>query len=608
MKNNIELLLVNSYAPRQRSISDAAIDNSISIIRTALEDKNINTLVVDDQRLSLLENGVPQWGKMLLRKLTKLQLKYYKNKAIGGALFLLGWPLHAFTLLKRRQYMQDRLDSVVQEIQENNIPFLGIKLWYGDAYTWSLKLAAAVRRQCPETVIIAGGPQTKVYGDIILDDGEFDLVIMGPGESVLANIVAIRRKYATKDDFLREVEKAYGSCFITAGGFSGDKNQVVRELAVQTVPLYRDEDLDDKILFHTIVDGVGCSWNACNFCSHTRCQVNFTSRPVEDIIEEIETMVRRGVSFFRFSSSETPLQHGRTIAEAIVQQGINIRFSMFARAIRPDKEALEAYRLMIRAGLRAVFMGGETGHDLVNRQIMNKGVEKKNIVDTIATIRLASDAAGLPCRIGLALIYPCPVPEGVSLEDVYKSNVALIDETLPDTVIVNPPGPMPGTRWFDEAEKFGFSFNAGADNFKHNIMRYEYSMFKPPELWQDIGFSLQGMDIKQLLKETGRLRAYAASIGIPTDISDEYLMMTEAIGLRSKLDMLGFKQQTLLDIVSGSTEYTRRIAAAINAASRELAEANIKAISLEKAKARQKIAPCVDEPAVDEQKVAININ
>jgi len=576
MKRKIEILLVNSHAPRQRSVSDAALENSLAVLRTYLEAKAVGVAVIDDQRISALESGVPRWCQQLLIIITKLQLKFAQDKFLAWLLLLAAWPLHALALYRRRQYMRRRIRDIVNQLKSQHIPFLGIKLWYGDAYVWSRELAAEARRQCPDIIIAAGGPQVKVYGDIVLSESNFDLAIMGPGEEILEKLIMLRRRNGSRQDFLGQVDEMYGGRLIESGGYSGDRDGVVRQLAAQTIPVYRDVDIKDKILFHTIVDGVGCSWNSCNFCAHSRCRVSFVPRPVEEIVREISTMLRQGVAFFRFSSSETTLSHGRQIAEAILDSGLNIRFSMFVRAVRPTEETLEAYRLMIRAGLRAVFMGGETGHDGVNRTIMNKGVMKKDIVDTIATIRLASDATGLPCRVGLALIYPCPLPADVTLDEVFEANTELIDATLPDTVIVNPPGPFPGTRWFDDADKFGFRFAEGAKGFARNFMQYEYSIYKPAELWPDLGFTLQGRDGLALLKETGRLRAYAAGIGIPTDISDEYLMMTDAIGLSSRLDMMMFKRQTLLDIISGSTGYTQEIAAAINAASHHLAAANTK--------------------------------
>ncbi|MDR3592266.1 MAG: radical SAM protein [Negativicutes bacterium] len=570
MKRKTAILLINSYPPRQRVISDTALENSLAVLRTYLEARDIGVEVIDDQRIGALENGIPRWCQGLLKNITKLQLKVLQHKTLAGLLFLTAWPLHALALYRRRKYMRRRIGEIVDEVQRQNVPIVGIKLWYGDAYVWGRELAAEVRRRCPGTVVIAGGPQVKVYGDIVLGDG-FDLAIMGPGEEILEKVALLHRQVGTKQLLLEKVGEIYGGRFIEAGGFSGNRETVARQMAAQTVPVYRDVDIRDKILFHTIVDGVGCSWNSCNFCSHTRCSVAPAFRPAGDIVDEISVMLRRGIAFFRFSSSETSLAQGRKIAEAILARGLDIRFSMFVRAVKPTAQTLEDYRVMIRAGLRAVFMGGETGHDGVNTTIMNKGVGRKEIIDTIATIRLASDALGLPCRVGLSLIYPCPLPADVTLDEVYRANTALIDATLPDTVIVNPPGPFPATRWFDEADKFGFRFADGPEGLAKRMMQYEYSIYKPAELWPDLGFTLQGQDVKALLKETGRLRAYAAGIGIPTDISDEYLMMTEAIGMSSRLDMMKFKRETLLDIISGSTGYTREIAAAINAASRQLA-------------------------------------
>ncbi|MDR3562513.1 MAG: radical SAM protein [Negativicutes bacterium] len=591
MRTKPEILLVNTYAPRPRSISDTALENSLAILRTYLETKNIRAEIVDDLRMDFLEEGIPRWGQQLLQGITRWQIEFSRQKTLSGILFLAAWPLHAFALYRRRQHMQRRIRYMIQDLKTRCIPFLGIKLWYGDAYIWGRELAAEARKEYPDTIIIAGGPQVKVYGDFVLSETDFDLAIMGPGEEILENLIVLYRQSASRQEFFDQVRAVHGDLLIKSSSFNGDRSSVIRQLDEQTIPVYRAEDITDKILFHTIVDGIGCSWNRCNFCSHSRCRVIATPRPVGDIIAEIEAMLAQGIAFFRFSSSETSIEHGRKIAEAILARGVNIRFSMFVRAAKPTAETMEAYQTMIRAGLRAVFMGGETGHDVVNRDIMNKGVARKDIVDTIATIRLASDAVGQVCRVGLALIYPCPLPPDVTLDEVYHANVELIDETLPDTVIVNPPGPFPGTQWFDEAERFGFQFTDGPQSFARGMMQYEYSIYKPAELWPELGFTLQGRDGKALLKETGRLRAYAASIGIPTDISDEYLMMTEAIGLVSRLDMMQFKQQTLLDIISGSTGHTRRIAAAINAASRRLAAANVKAAK----RRRQRLANNSDD-------------
>ncbi len=60
-------------------------------------------------------------------------------------------------------------------------------------------------------------------------------------------------------------------------------------------------------------------------------------------------------------------------------------------------------------------------------------------------------------------------------------------------------------------------------------------------------------------------------MGIPTDISDECLMMTEAIGYTTKADLLQFKSDSLNDIMSGSNCYMKEVVKKINAQGRRMA-------------------------------------
>lgn len=570
-----DILLINSFAPRQRIMSDAALENSLAILRTYLEGKGFTVEVFDELRTASVERGVPHWCIKLLRWITDVQLRAYRKgaKMTMSLLFLLGKHVQAFSLLCRQKYMDREIERIVARVKNGNIPVVGIKLWYGEAFKWSVRLAARIKESCSSVVVIVGGPQVKVYGEAVLHWQEFDLAIMGPGEAILAQLLALHRQTENKAAFLHKVSAAFpGAPLLKSGGFQGADVVCGQETAERFVlPQYRTSDIKDKLLFHTLVDGSGCAWNRCNFCSHTRRNWPYRPRPVAEIVREMKEVTQAGIGFFRFCSSETPIGHGRKIAQAIIDEGLNVNYSMFKRPGKVTKETYDDFCLMIKSGLRAVFMGGETGHDLINEKIMNKGTCKREIIDTINCIKMAADKVGESCRVGLSLIYPCPVVEDVTLQAVYEENISLISRTVPDTVVVNPPGLFPGTNWFDEAEKLGFK--AGKD-FIHTAMQYEYSIYKPVEAWDKIDYSLNGMSWLELLKETGRLRKAVMDMGIPTDISDEFLMMMDAIGCRSSADFVRFKQQSLLDIMTGSAKYGNEIIGKINEKSRYLAALN----------------------------------
>jgi hypothetical protein len=161
--------------------------------------------------------------------------------------------------------------------------------------------------------------------------------------------------------------------------------------------------------------------------------------------------------------------------------------------------------------------------------------------------------------------------EGVTLQDIYAENISLISQTLPDAVVVNPPALFPATNWYEETKEYGFKVSG---DFIRTMMQYEYSIYKPAEAWDKLDYALDELSFTEILRETGRLRKAVIDMGIPTDISDEFLMMLDAIGFKSSVDMIKFKQQSLLDIMTGSAEYGKEIIRQINEKSRCLARYN----------------------------------
>ncbi|SHJ20594.1 B12-binding domain-containing radical SAM protein [Propionispora hippei] len=568
---SIDLILVNSFAPRHRIASDAALENGLAIIRTYLEDRDFIVYVADEQRVSAVEDGVPTWLLTVLRWVVQLQGNplVSRFKSLTLLVMLLAWPLQSITLAYRQKHMDKIIDNLATLVTTDHIPFVGIKVWGGAPYAWSKRLSAKIRALSPETTVIAGGPHVKVYGENMLAQGEFDLAIMGPGEEVLEELLKLRKTVPTKVEFMALVRHTFGpSPLIRTGHYSESGDYYAHTFII---PRYRPADMADKVWFHTLVDGLGCTWNKCAFCSHTRQSIHYTPRPLEEIKAEILAMTSRGIAFFRFSSSETPLAHGKAIAQMVLANGLKINYSMFARPAKVSKSTYEAYRLMIRSGLRAVFLGGETGHDVINDKIMHKGVVRKDIIDTIHCIKLAAEAEKQSCQVVLSMIYPCPVVPGVTLEDVFDANVRLFKEANPDTVIVNPPGVFPGTTWFDKPEEFGFTLS---ENYVYEWMNYEYSVSKPVEFWSTVNYKLNGMDMKEMLKELGRLNREITAMGIPINISDDYLMMSQAIGYNSQNDLFDFKKNSFVDILSGTSPFIKKITQRMNERSVDLAKSN----------------------------------
>jgi len=338
----------------------------------------------------------------------------------------------------------------------------------------------------------------------------------------------------------------------------------------KTAPVY---DVNGhKVAAHVMVESLGCSWGKCHFCVHQHFYPKYSMRAAEEMMEEIKAMQKQGIGVFRFAGSDTPPAFGARIAQKILDEGLTVIFGMGSRAIRNAKERYEAlvayYETLMRGGLRAVFMGGETGNDQINNEVMNKGVTSEDLIYTAKTLREAERRVGKRVYLSLGMIYPTPLLGKATLAAVKEDNLRLLAAMRPDSVLITPPGPFLRTDWHQDLEKFGFETES---DFIAQMIDYEYVLYKPPEFWPRLGVSLEGRPFKTLLAECNDFRKEVErGLKIPTDISDEHFLMFHAAGIRTDEEILAAKRETLLDIVSSDYRYTQGLTRRINAFSRNL--------------------------------------
>jgi tyrocidine synthetase-3 len=100
------------------------------------------------------------------------------------------------------------------------------------------EVTALVRQWCDEGVIIAGGPHATCSYDIILQDRNVDLVVLGEGEITFAEIIQNIMETGGKlpgDEVLREIN---GIAFIPRPGLEKKTN---RDIFVMDIPGWGDE-------------------------------------------------------------------------------------------------------------------------------------------------------------------------------------------------------------------------------------------------------------------------------------------------------------------------------------------------------------------------------
>lgn len=580
-----DLILWNSIATRRRSPGDDFLDNGLAILKAYITRQGFSVEVVDWARSG-------QWEKMTPRILARINscLAYWllsgrestkkrnrPDKRLAGLLFILSQDFMSAVQKWRQKKMIRKLAGYVCN---SGCRVVGIKTWYGETFRSARYFASCLRKIAPEVLIVAGGPHASTYREAVLEDGLFDIAVAGEGERALAGILALARQTENKRDLLKAIDRQASLGQLKNVIYSS--NGAIKSIPVETsnvnakvVPDY--DNFQGKTLIHVIVESLGCPWGKCNFCTHSRSYPAYSVRSPESVIEEIEQMLARGIGIFRYAGSTTSLKHACQIARLIEEKGIRIFYSMFGRAesgaADPGvyEKLVDSYRLLLRSGFRSIFLGAEAANDDINKFVMNKGITRSDVVHTVAAMREASKIEGLPLDVGISLIYPAPTLGKIPLQRLKEENIELIEETQPDSVLVSPPAPFPGSAWFKQKDCFGFDLG---ETFLRDIIVYDYVLYKPLYLWSDIDLKLEGMRPREIFEECGSLRQALEERGFVTEVTDVQFLMLRNAGYTGKEGVLEFKNRTQHAILSCDYRWINRLQEQVNQASLTLASSN----------------------------------
>jgi hypothetical protein len=581
-----EIWLWNSMARRRRSASDTFEENGIQIIKQHLSNLGHTVKVIDWATSEGYNSLSPYFLKKINSRVFLLLLKKH-HKFSKNILSALSFLVQSILSHLQSRRMKKKLKMLAKDLGKQNIKFLGIKLWYGEAFTWAKYLLEQTNRYAPNTIVIAGGYHATLYQENVLQYSNFDLAITDEGEYLLHELLSLEADLmpscTKKDYYLHLLNKLTenpleGLIYRDNGTIKKiQRSSYTREIErKKAIPQY--DPTSTKVKVHILIESLGCPWNKCTFCVHNQFAPVYRTRGIDEIIQEIVIMIGQGIGLFRFTGSDTPPQFGKSIATAILTKGLHIEFAMGCRAVSnskaPEKyqEIVGCFAVMLRAGLRSVFIGGETGNDLINDVIMNKGLNSEDLIYTIKAIREAEQKTGIKLTISLALIYPTPLVGGVTNDQVKHDNIALISACKPDSVMISPPGPFKNSVWYNEREKFGFEMS---ENIIPEFMEYEYVLYKPLNMWPNLNIKLHGKTFKEILSESQKFRQIIEQeLKIPTDLADEHFLMIRSAGLLSSEGIQAFKQGSLTSIVSGDYTYLDHIAGKVNNYSRALALCN----------------------------------
>jgi len=418
-----------------------------------------------------------------------------------------------------KKVIREVADEISREIDAAPTDFVGFKLWNGDGFSSSVRIARTIRKRHPKVKLIAGGPQVDWFEEMVFDYTDvFDVLARGEGEYTIALLA----------DWAEGCRVINGIPNVLYVGLSGALIKTPLEpvsdldsLALPTydAAVYPSMEGDRHMKMITIDESRGCP-NACYFCIHPRKSGrHWRIKSPERLVAEMKSIIAQtGASSFIYAGSNTPSKAAIANARAILDAGLKIHYGCFGH-VRGIRKA--DFALLRESGCRAIFYGVESGCQRILDNALNKGTT----VDEAREMLKRTKAAGI-YTIG-SVIYPCPSENA----DSRRQTLELLLDARPDSAPVQFPGLVPGSQWDEDPEKFGFKLTMSRRKAMRYGMTYKIKLIYPPKFWKPLPYLLDGRDSRALMAETSRLAKELRANGISTNIAHDMVLMADKMSM-----------------------------------------------------------------------------
>ena len=517
-----------SYAGYPYSPSSFLPDNGLAELAGVLAKEGCDALILDYGTLSTMRRLIPDSIHKKLADIYK-RLTHYA-KGIGGivARLILGMELKSIEK-ELVQFQYEEVGRMAEElagiVRKEKPVFVGFKLWLGDGFDGSIRMAKRLKREFPGIKIFAGGPQADLLeADIYRITDVFDAVVFGEGEISIPGLL----KFSLDKTELKDIPN-----LIYYSDGATHKTNTARVCKLDDLPeaLYDPKTYpamagDEKIKIIVFDESRGCPFH-CHFCPHAvKSGDNWRFKSTDKIVEEMESYIKKfNIHVFRYAGSSTPPKTTVEVARKLIEKKTDVLYATFAHVRATDAKTLP---LLKKSGCYSIFFGIESGDDRILSKVMNKHSSS----DDIRRVLKASIDAGL-FTVG-SVIFPAPT----ETKESAGKTLSLIKELFgsrPEcgSVPVQFPGLYPTSEWGKHPENFGFKIK-NPETYKIDMATYKLKLLFPPKYWQPLPYTLNGRSFKQFAAQTEHLQNDLEDAGILTMLADDIALIGRLAGYNSR--------------------------------------------------------------------------
>jgi radical SAM superfamily enzyme YgiQ (UPF0313 family) len=305
------------------------------------------------------------------------------------------------------------------------------------SYPLTVRLAQAVKRARPDTVVVFGGPQATAVDFLTLEAFPFiDVVVRGEAEEILPELLGALGRPGQFGEIAGITYRENGAVVRTPDApLLPDLNQL-------PTPAFHLWPGIEKRRSVPLEVGRGCPFS-CTFCSTSRFfRRRFRLQAPGRVIEQMRS-IRQAYGIERFSLVHDAFTVVRAkvveFCQALLESGERFFWWCSARSDCLDEELLA---LMAKAGCTGIFLGIESGSAQVQRAI------KKNLDldQALAAIRSA-DAHQVKTTVSLITGFPEETPGDLRDTVHFMMDAVRLDEVKPQFHLV---APLAGTTLYEQ--------------------------------------------------------------------------------------------------------------------------------------------------------------
>jgi radical SAM superfamily enzyme YgiQ (UPF0313 family) len=405
-------------------------------------------------------------------------------------------------------------DELADTAEELHVDFVGFKLWTGDGFLASIRLAARLKERLPHITIIGGGPHVDLFGTEILNHTDaFDMVVQGEGEPA---IVALAEAIVSGEGLAEVPNLIYREDgLIKVHDTQRPENLDLLAEAVYDPEVYPAIAGDEKLMLFMVDESRGCP-NRCAFCVHPAKSGGFWRvRSAEATVGAMRRLNDDlGVRGFRLAGSNTPGTLKNEIARELLSYECDFKYAAFGHVRDHDTD----FDLLAKSGCVALFFGVESGDETILKR-MNKRTRPEHVRETIP---LAQDA-GIATVISLIAGTPGETQESL------QASADLLFELKPEACQITLPYVIPGSLWWEHPERYGIEL---AENAREKIMTLSLKWMLPMDLWEEVPpYSIDGKSFRKLAVQAGWLTAQAEEAGANPGLTENGLVIGACLGL-----------------------------------------------------------------------------